>query len=203
MSLRTRYLIFAGQAIACLIAISLLWHFFIATSYNRTLVAVTDSLSGDKIILGEDFDEEVRQELGLKEEYIYIADTQPWGLELHGYIDGLALHYGMLLVICLIAATPGITWRQRLKFIPLALLIMFIIHIITILIFAQVARSSTPASPINENPWVILFLIVGCDLFPALIWGVLSYKYWSSKLKAAPPRRGNPNNKGEIASRSL
>ena len=181
MSLRAKYLIiFAGEAIGALIAIALLWHFLVASHYNHLLVWIADRLSSSRIALGD----------GSDNIYFYSVDR-----EMHIY--GSSLHYGLLLVVALIVATPGLKLRQRLKFIPLALLIMFIIHIITILTFARVARSSSPAHPMNENPWVILFLVVGCDLFPALVWGVLSYKYWSSKLKAAPPRGGNRKNKSQ------
>ena len=181
MSLRIKYLvIFAGEAIGCLIALSLLWHFLIASSYNHLLVWIADRLSSSQIVVGD----------GSDNIYFYSAGPEAW-------IYGSSLHYGLLLVVALIVTTPGLKLRQRLKFIPLALLIMFIIHIVTILTFARVARSSSPAHPMNENPWVILFLVVGCDLFPALVWGVLSYKYWSSKLKAAPPRGSNPKNKSQ------
>ena len=181
MSLRAKYIIiFAGEAIGCLIAISLLWHFLIASPYNHLLVWIADRLSSSRIALGD----------GSDNIYFYFSDLEAW-------IYGSSLHYGLVLVVALIVATPGLKLRQRLKFIPLAVLIMFVIHIVTILIFAWVAQSSSPAHPMNENPWVILFLVVGCDLFPALIWGVLSYKYWSFKLKAAPPRGGNPKNKSE------
>jgi hypothetical protein len=179
VSLRTKYLlIFAGEAIGCLIAISLLWHFLIASHYNHLLVWITDRLSSSQIVLGD----------GSDNIYFYSPGVQAW-------IYGSSLHYGLLLVVALIATTPGLKPRQRLKFISLAVLIMFIIHIVTILTFARVARSSSPAHPPNDNPWVILFLVLGCDLFPALVWAIISYRYWSAKLKAAPPPGSSPRNK--------
>ena len=181
MSPRTRLVfIFAGEAIGFLILLSMLWSFLIATPYNRALVTMADGISGADIVLGEDFEEDVRRELGLKEDYICVGVSQPWGLELYGYLEGSALHYGMLLVISLIAATPGLTWRRRFKFIPLALLIMFTLHLITILIFAKISLSG---ANISQNPFIILLLTLGTALFPALIWGALCYKYWW-------PRRG-------------
>lgn len=176
MSPRIRLvLIFAGKAIGILIVISLLWSFLVAASYNHALVAITDKLSGAEIVLGEDFEEDVRRELGLKEQNIYVAVSQPWGLELHGYLEGSALHYGMLLVISLIAATPGLTWRRRLKFVPLALGIMFILHLSTILIFAKISLSG---ANVAQNPVIILFITLGTTLFPTLIWAIVCYKYW-------------------------
>ena len=177
VSPRTRLiLIFAGKAVGILIAISLLWSFLIAMPYNRALVAITDSLSGAEIILGEDFEEADRVRLGLKEDSIYIG--LPPGPELYGYLESPSLHYGMLLVISLIAATPALGWRRRFKFIPLALVIMFALQLSTILVFAKVCLSGQFAS---ENLFVILFITLGTALFPDLIWGVLCYKYWWPK----------------------
>jgi hypothetical protein len=179
VSPRTRLvLIFAGKAVGILIAISVLWTFFIAMPYNRALVAVTDRLSRADIILAADFDEEVRQQNSLEEDYICIASRQPGEILLYGYIPGSALHYGMLLVISLIGATPALAWRRRFTFIPFAILIMFLVHLITILVFARLSFAGVAAP---QQLSVILFITLGTALFPALVWGVLCYKYWWPK----------------------
>jgi hypothetical protein len=179
VSPRTRLvLIFAGKAVGLLIAISVLWTFFIAMPYNRALVAVTDRLSRADIILAADFDEEVRQQNSLEEDYICIASRQPGEILLYGYIPGSALHYGMLLVISLIGATPALAWRRRFTFILLAILIMFLVHLITILVFARLSFAGVAAP---QQLSVILFITLGTALFPALVWGVLCYKYWWPK----------------------
>ena len=173
MSLRGRLLIFASAAVGILIVLSVLWTFLIAAPYNRALVATTDPLSGAEIVLGEDFEQADRDRLGLKEENIYFTEP-PEGVVIHSFLEGSALHYGMLLVISLIAATPGLTWQRRLKFIPLAILIMFALHIITILIFAKIS----PGTDASRNPFITLFVTMGTGLFPALIWVALSLRYW-------------------------
>jgi hypothetical protein len=179
VSPRTRLvLIFAGKAVGLLIVISVLWTFFIAMPYNRALVAVTDRLSRADIILAADFDEEVRQQNSLEEDYICIASRQPEEILLYGYIPGSALHYGMLLVIALIGATPALGRRRRLIFILLAILIMFLVHLITILVFARLSFAGVAAP---QQLSVILFITLGTALFPALVWGVLCYKYWWPK----------------------
>lgn len=179
VSPRTRLvLVFAGKAVGLLIAISVLWSFVIAMPYNRALVAVTDGLSRADIILGADFDEEVRRQNSLEEDFICIAARQPGEILLYGFIPGSALHYGMLLVISLIAATPALGWRRRFIFIPLAILIMFLVHLITILVFARLSSTGVAAP---QHLSVILFITLGTALFPALIWGVLCYKYWWPK----------------------
>jgi hypothetical protein len=179
VSPRTRLvLIFAGKAVGLLIVISVLWTFFIAMPYNRALVAVTDRASKADIILAADFDEEVRRQNSLEEDYICIAARQPGEILLYGYIPGSALHYGMLLVISLIGATPALAWRRRFTFIPLAILIMFLVHLITILVFARLSFAGVAAP---QQLSVILFITLGTALFPALVWGVLCYKYWWPK----------------------
>jgi hypothetical protein len=179
VSPRTRLvLIFAGKTVGLLIVISFLWSFLIAMPYNRALVAVTDRLSRADIILAADFDEEVRQQNSLEEDYICIASRQPGEILLYGYIPGSALHYGMLLVISLIGATPALAWRRRFTFIPLAILIMFLVHLITILVFARLSFAGVAAP---QQLSVILFITLGTALFPALVWGVLCYKYWWPK----------------------
>lgn len=179
MSPRTRLvLIFAGKAVGLLIAISALWSFFIAMPYNRALVAATDRASRADIILAADFDEEVRRQNSLEEDYICVASRQPGEILLYGYIPGSALHYGMLLVISLIGATPALGWRRRSIFIPIAILVMFVVHLITILVFARLSFTGVAAP---QHLSVILFITLGTALFPALVWGVLCYKYWWPK----------------------
>jgi len=181
VSPRTRLiLVFAGSAVGILIAISVLWSFFIAMPYNRALVAVTDNLSGGRIVLGADAGDDLRQlfssiyAIPLEDDYLCVVtpgeDWVPFFMPLS------ALHYGMLLVVSLIAATPGLPWRRRLMFIPIAILIMFILHLSTILIIAKVSLSG-----VNPFPAITLFITVGTALFPALIWGILCYKYWWPK----------------------
>jgi hypothetical protein len=172
-------LIFAGKTLGFLIVLSLLWHFVFAAPYDRALVAITDSLSSAEIVLGEDLGGETREaflaESGvyLKDDFICLTTLQPWGYDLYGWIEAPALAYGMLLVISLIAATPGLVWRRRLKFIGLALVIMFTLHLVTILIFARMSLSG-----VNPYPFSTLFISIGTALFPALIWGALCYRYW-------------------------
>ena len=168
-------LVFAGKAIGILIALSLLWTFLLAMPYNRALVGVTDGLTRADIILAADFDEDVRRENYLQEDSICVAVRGPDQILLYGFIPASALHYGMLLVVSLVAATPGLAWRRRLTFIPLAILIMFLLHLLTILVFARLSLAGTAAA---DHPSVILFITLGTALFPAVVWGALCYRYW-------------------------
>ena len=178
-----RLLLFGGIALVILIALSLLWSFVISAPYNRALVAAADPFTSADLMLGEDFDETTRQQLGLTEDRIYITVQTEDEIVLYGYLEGTSLQYGMLLVISLIAATPGLGWRRRCAFLPLAALIMFVLHLITIAIFAKLSLSGVELS---RNPFVFLFVSLGTALFPTVIWGALSFRYWFPGPETAP-----------------
>jgi hypothetical protein len=156
--------------------LSVVWNFLIAAQYNRALATVADGLSSAKIVTAESFDKSTREQYGIRENTIWVTTvSQPGVLKLQNSLEGSAVTYGMPLVLSLIAATPGLTWRRRLKFILIALLLMFALHVIAILIFARTVLSG---ANIPQSPSINLFLVVGVGLFPALIWVALSLRYW-------------------------
>ena len=166
---RGRLLRFAGIALAVLIVIALLWQ-FIAPAYNQLLVWTSSGLVPHEATLaaeGRDI----------------IVDVEMQGPEIwataSGTIEGSALHYGLILLLALIAATPGLKLSRRAKFGAVALLAMFLIHVIAILVATTFMVSNVESGGyLASNPFMILFLTIGCDLFPLLIWGGLSFRYW-------------------------
>lgn len=170
MSLRGKLLPFIGKAIAVVIVASVPWY-FVAPAYNRLLATVSEKLIPSQLTL-------IPQHGNI---YIYVqVDAQPIG-----GIFASALHYGLLLVATLIVMTPGLRLAQRLKYVGIAIISMFAIHIVTIVLFVNAAVSSE-ASSMRQNPLIIFFTILGCDLFPALIWGVVAFRYF------LPEPRGSP-----------
>lgn len=167
MSLYARFMPFIGKAIAFLIAISLAWY-FIAPAYNTILATVSEKLLPSQ------------SALALDRGTIYIYP--PAGTEPAGGIYASALHYGLVLVIALILATPRLKLLRRFAFIAIALGAIFSIHTVSIVLFARNILSGAYA-PLEQNPLIILFAIVGSDLFPVLIWAVLSFKYFFPKPK--------------------
>jgi len=165
MSLRGRLLIFIGKAIGFLLAGAVIWY-FIAPAYNRLLLATTSVfIPSDPMLV-------------LRQDTIYIysqASAQPVG---GIYIS--ALHYGLILVVALILATPGMKPLKRLKFTAIALVAIFAVHLTSVTLFAQTALSTTTQS-MGQNPLIILFAIIGADLFPVAVWAGLSYKYFLTR----------------------
>lgn len=172
MWLRSRLLLFVGRTIAFFIVIAIVWH-FIAPGYNDLLAGAADRFAPAQTMISHE------------QNTIYVIPEIGTGRTGAYAIEALDLQYGLLLVLALIAATPGMRLRQRFKSIPIALVIMFIVHVAGILVFANATRSETPAT-IGSNPFVILFGIFGADLFPVLVWGVLSFRYF------LPGRHGSP-----------
>jgi len=170
VSLRGKLLPFIGKAIAVVIVASVPWY-FVAPAYNRLLATVSEKLIASQLTL-------IPQHGTI---YIY---SQIY-VEPVGGIFASALHYGLLLVIGLIAVTPGLRLAQRLKYVGIAIISMFVIHIITIVLFVNAAVSSE-ASSMRQNPLIIFFTILGCDLFPALIWGVVAFRYFLPKPRGSP-----------------
>ena len=168
MSVRGKLLKFIGIAIGLIIVISLLWN-FVAPAYNHFLVGITNRLTSTYITLGDD------------NSTIYFS-VLIGGTPFTAWIYSWGLHYGLILVIALIGATPGIKLVQRLYFILIALVIMLVIHIVSILIMASLIQPSGAGPPLlHKNPAIILFFEIGSALFPALVWGGFSLKYWRLK----------------------
>ena len=175
VSPRARLLRFIGGTIALLVIGSILWY-VIDPPYNRLLVEVTDPLTSLRIALGDG------------NSVIYFYFDTPGGEGSIG-IKGAGFHFGLILLPVLIAVTPGLTLLRRLKFIAISLGVMFVIHIITILIFAWIIQLSDNPAGFGTNPGVVFLVTIGTQLFPALIWVILCFKYWFPGAEAAGSKR--------------
>ncbi len=152
-------LTFIGRTAVFLIVASGMWY-FIAPLYNVMLAAVSEILMYPTV------------KLAVERGTIYIYPAQ--ATQAAGGIYASALHYGLIVVVVLIAATPGLTLPRRLRFMGFAIGSIFVIHLASIDIFVRAAIKTGASGP--ENPWVTLVAIVGSDLFPVLLWGIILLK---------------------------
>ncbi len=158
--LRVRLLPFAIKAIVLAMILSLLWH-FVAGFYDTLLINVSGLFLGSDVAL-------VAEREG-------ISVYQP-GMVMIGTRSSV-FYLGIILVVSLIAATPGLKITSRLRYISIALFSIFVIHIISILVLVAIAPADKAGIMSSyTNPLRILFFMIGGDLFPVLIWGLLSYK---------------------------
>ena len=165
----SQFLRFAGKAVACLIPIAAAWY-FIAPAYNFLLAHAANLLAPAGYAI-------------TAEEYtIYVTPGPSTAGDWMYGINGMDLQYGLLITIALIAATPGLRLVQRAKLVPLVFGAMFVIHTVSVIVFAHVAPSGSP-DDVGHNPFVVLFCILGCDLFPVLVWAALSLRHLLPRLK--------------------
>ena len=180
---RNRILRFIGFTVLWFILICIIWYLLIGPVYNDILAATSDGLmtkysiwhTNDLIYV-------------LHEDYSHYVVQAP---EKIPRIFALDIQYGLILLLALIFATPGIKLIQRLKYIPITVVVMFVIHILGILIFAWSSLSS------NTNPLGVLFSILGSALFPIVIWGILSFKYFLPRLQEASAERMSARPRGK------
>jgi len=167
--MRGRLLRLAVIALAVLIAFALVWP-FIAPAYNQLLIGASSKIVPQEVTLGVDGSDIT----------VDVESQRPeMSAEASGNIESSSLHYGLLFLMALIAATPGLKLSRRAKFGAIALVSMFLIHLITMMVITRLMLSNVESSgSLAANPFMILFLTIGCDLFPLLVWGALSFRYW-------------------------
>ena len=155
--MRARLLPFALKAIGFFLAGYLVWH-FIGPWYDRWLVWVIDGLSPSEVTLDGN--------------HIMLGHHggQPLGIWSEGF------HYGIILVIALVAATPGMSLWRRFKSVVIAVTLLFAVHVVTLLALA--GRDFT------ADPFLVALLLpVGFNLFPIVIYGALTWRYWRPEAK--------------------
>ena len=172
MSVRRRqFAIFVLGTIIGVIALSCIWSVF-APVYNHILAASTNIANVSNATLT------------VEDESIVIA-SQHDGIIVQWAMEGSSLQYGLIVLIALVAATPGLTLRQRPKFVLLAAVLLFAVHIGVMMGMSYLVQSMNPTNPsLSDSPMETLLTRVGFDLFPILIWAGLTFKYWFRKSQA-------------------
>ena len=165
--------LFAGKVALFIIVLAVAWSLLV-TQYNYILAGAAEivdpsgvSFAGEGSSILVEFDEEFQRVI----------------LE----VEGLSFQYGLVILLALILATPKLGIRRRLKFIGLAMLIMFILHVIAMLVTGQMARAVTPQHPtVAGRPAYVFFISMGVDLFPVVIGVALLFRYWIRGFRKDP-----------------
>ncbi len=174
MSGSSKLLIFIGKVVLLLIATSVLW-FFVAGSYDHVLVKVADGLAPGQVTLAE-YDSQI---------YFYPETSQTKAV---AGVSSLALHYGVILFVVLMLATPGLRLAQRSMFLVIGLALMFLFHVIGLSLAARSIDLALRHAGRTESAGSTLrWLITLSGLLPPLLWGVCSLKYWLSIKRATAP----------------
>lgn len=160
MFLQDRFMHFIAKATVSLILLAVIWY-FIGPSYNQLLVLISGVLAPAEV------------ELAARENIIYVYTFA--GSETIGGIYISALHYGLLLMIALIAATSGLSLAKRLRSTCIAVILIFGIHIITLLLFVNSIAGNLSTLSL-QSPLLVIMTILGCDLLPVVIWAIIYYR---------------------------
>jgi len=91
--------------------------------------------------------------------------------EVKDWIDAVSIQFGMILVIALVAATPGMTLRRRVLYTLTGAVVAFVLQLISTVVMARTFST-------------VLF-VIGSDLFPVLLWAIFCLKYWIQPLARA------------------
>jgi hypothetical protein len=92
-------------------------------------------------------------------------------------LEHLAL--GLLPLLSLIGATPGMTWRQRLKAAALGILGLFSLDLLVLLLYPWLVRNPNPLTDIAGTFLGLLTFVGG----PVILWFSLTYRQMRSVWK--------------------
>jgi hypothetical protein len=149
-----RLLMFVGKAFISILIFSSFW-WFVAPSYTSLLAAASDSMAPSTTVMK--------------------AVDNTITIQIQGQASSATMHTlpyqtGLLLLLGLIVATPRLKPRQRLEYAAVGAVATFALHVVTVLAVSGRMQSMSPL--------LFLFVSLGVDLFPILIWAALSAKYW-------------------------
>lgn len=162
MSGRRKLLIFVVKVFVVILIFSSFWP-FVAPGYASLLAAASNGVAPSGI------------SMTAADSLIIIYSE---GQLAPASLRSLPFQAGLLLLLALIIATPGLKLRQRLLYVVIGAILTFALHIASVLIMSINVRAI--------RPLVVLVASVGIDLFPVLIWAALSAKYWWPGRAAAP-----------------
>lgn len=169
---RRKLLSFAVKFVICFALLSLAWGLF-APGYNRLVIGAVNRIT---LLLEEPPISTLRMVGDNVGVYLY----QEPGKLAWGY-SGYGLHYGLVLLLSLLLATPNVKPLKRVELILIGLGLLFLVHLVALIVrvrlayvYYHVVPGSTKTFLFN---WINVFFIIGERLFPVLIWSGLSLGY--------------------------
>ena len=158
-----RLLTFLFRALVLLIAVSILW-VNVAEQYNGVLVSLADRLLPDEISVRALGSHLVFRELELGSSVS---------------IDGLTLHYGLILLVVLVLASVGLGVISRAKWLLILGAGSLALHVVGVALLGRgLAWAASARSPEGAGEIVYSLFAVFWGLLPAVIGGLWCYMYW-------------------------
>ena len=166
-----RLLTFSLRALVLLLLISILW-ISVAERYNQALVAVAQALLPDAYSL---------KALG---SHILIDHRE---LAAPVSVEGLTLHFGLVLLAVLVLAAVGIGVVARVGWLLAMGSGVFLLHIIGVTLLAWgVAWAAGDTSSGGSDTLVFSLFAVFWGLLPAVFGGAWCFMYWLPRASVRP-----------------
>jgi hypothetical protein len=118
-------------------------------------------------------------------------------------VVGYRWHYDFVLLVALILATPSVPFHKHTKILILGVAILLGFHVVNLVVDIKYLCAIRGIVPLTSAEWAVydqIFMLftMGTMLFPLLIWGLLTFKYWlpvpcvKVKLRASKIGRNDP-----------
>ena len=168
-----RLLAFSFRALVLLVLVPMLW-ISVAERYNTGLVALAGPLVPDGLSL---------EALG---SHILIEAPR---LASPVSVDGLTLHYGLILLMVLVLAAVGISTTARVGWLLGMGAGAFVLHVVGVALLAG-GVAWAAAAPASDSPSTLVFSLfaVFWGLVPAAVGAAWCFIYWLPRV-ADQPRR--------------
>ena len=164
----SRLLTFAFRALILLLIIAILW-VGVAERYNQALVALAGPL--------------LSAETSVHELGVYLIFEHP-KFDVAVSIDGLTLHFGLILVSVLVLAAVGISVIPRIAWLAAFVTGAFFVHVMGVALLGRglvwAAGADSPAEPTRL---VLSLYAVFWGLIPPAAGGIWCFTYWLPRLR--------------------
>jgi hypothetical protein len=154
-----------------LLIIAILW-VGVAESYNQALVALASPM--------------LPSETSVHELGVHLVFEHP-RFDTGVAVDGLTLHFGLVLVSVLVLAAVGIKLGPRIGWLAALVISAFFIHVIGVAMLGRgLVWAAGADSPAQSTRLVLSLFAVFWGLIPPAVGGVWCFAYWLPKLRNSP-----------------
>ena len=172
-----RLLTFALRVVVLILLISILW-IGLAHRYNEALVPLANVFLPDgtsTVVVGT-----------------HLIFEGP-GLVPAVSIDGLTLHFGLILMAVLVLAAVGLGIGPRLAWLLGLGGVAYLVNVLGVVLLARgLVWAAGTTSPGESGRFVFSLFAVFWGLIPVIVGGLWCFLYWIPKVSSVPGQDGTP-----------
>ncbi len=162
MAYARSYIVLALNALVVVVIAASLWP-YIADTYNDLVASGANMIAPAEATVSAAYGR------------IHMDMTMGSSTTVHGYV----LHFGLILVTALVAATPGLSITRIVILLPAAVSLFILLHIAGVALFAWgMSTAVVDGSDVITVGRAFTAFAIFWGLVPALIAGAWCYRYW-------------------------